>query len=62
MLERDVEKIIWGSRYPRQDATTAWDAVDQLRKANVSDDYIARMMGGNAPKQFGINLAQKVGA
>ena len=47
-------KVIWGSRYPHHDATSAWDAIAQLRNANVPDALIARMMGQNAVAQFGI--------
>ena len=47
-------KIVWGSRYPHHDATSAWDAMAQLRNANVPEALIARMMGQNAADQFGI--------
>ena len=39
------EKIVWGSNYPHHDTTSAWDAIDQLRKADIEDSTIARMMG-----------------
>lgn len=61
MPERYSEKIVWGSRYPHHDTTSAWDAVETLSRANVGESTIARMMGGNAAAQFGINLVQKVG-
>lgn len=57
-----AEKIVWGSRYPNQDTTSAWDAIQTLSEADVEESYIARMMGRNAAQQFGIDLAQKVGA
>jgi predicted TIM-barrel fold metal-dependent hydrolase len=47
-------KVVWGSRYPHHDATSAWDAIAKLRDANVPDALIARMMGQNAADQFGI--------
>jgi predicted TIM-barrel fold metal-dependent hydrolase len=47
-------KIVWGSRYPHHDATSAWDAIARLRDANVPEPLIARMMGQNAAHQFGI--------
>jgi predicted TIM-barrel fold metal-dependent hydrolase len=50
-------KIVWGSRYPHHDATSAWDALVQLRGAGVPEAMIARMMGGNAAAQFGVELA-----
>jgi predicted TIM-barrel fold metal-dependent hydrolase len=47
-------KIVWGSRYPQHDATSAWDAIAKLRNADVPDALIARMMGQNAATQFGV--------
>ncbi len=55
-----TEKIVWGSRYPHHDATSAWDAIDMLRNAGIDDESIARMLGQNAAQQFGINLMQVV--
>ena len=40
------------------DATSAWDALTRLRGANVPEPLIARMMGGNAARQFAIGVAQ----
>ncbi len=56
-----AEKIVWGSRYPNQDTTSAWDAIETLTRADVEESTIALMMGGTAVEQFGIELAQKVG-
>lgn len=56
-----AEKVVWGSRYPQQDTTSAWDAIAKLTQANVSDGTIARMLGGNAAEQFGVTLKQTVG-
>jgi predicted TIM-barrel fold metal-dependent hydrolase len=50
-------KIVWGSRYPQHDTTSAWDAVDMLARANINDVMMARMLGGNAAEQFGVELA-----
>ena len=50
----NVVKVVWGSRYPHHDATSAWDALARLREANVPEPLIARMMGGNAVTQFAI--------
>ncbi len=55
-------KVIWGSRYPHHDATSAWDAIDKLTQAEVPAPLIARMMGGNAARQFGVELVQAVSA
>jgi predicted TIM-barrel fold metal-dependent hydrolase len=57
-----AEKIVWGSRYPHQDTTSAWDAIEKLSGANVAESTMARMLGGNASQQFGIDLVQKVAA
>ena len=59
--ERYAAKIIWGSRYPHDDTTSAWDAIDMLTKANVTQSSIAQMLGGNAAQQYGIDLVQSVG-
>jgi predicted TIM-barrel fold metal-dependent hydrolase len=56
-----AEKIVWGSRYPHQDTTSAWDAIETLTQARVDEPTIARMLGENAAAQFGVKLAQKVG-
>jgi len=57
-----ADKIVWGSRYPHQDTTSAWDAIAMLTEAHVDEGTIARMLGANAAGQFGIKLVQKVGA
>ena len=57
-----AEKIVWGSRYPHHDTTSAWDAIETLTQAHVDEPTIARMLGGNAATQFGVTLVQKVGA
>ena len=49
------KKIVWGSRYPHHDTTSAWDAIQALTQADVERPVIARMMGGNAREQFGLN-------
>jgi hypothetical protein len=33
-----------------------------MREANVAESSMARMLGGNASQQLGIDLMQKVGA
>jgi len=55
-------KVVWGSRYPHHDTTSAWDAIDKLTQANVEESLIARMMGGNAAHQLGVELVPTVGA
>ena len=48
------KKVVWGSRYPHHDTTSAWDAIQKLSEANVAEASIARMMGSNAAEQFGL--------
>ena len=48
------KKIVWGSRYPHHDTTSAWDAIRMLVDADVERAVIARMMGENAREQFGL--------
>jgi predicted TIM-barrel fold metal-dependent hydrolase len=57
-----AEKVVWGSRYPHHDTTSAWDAIEMLTRSQVPDDLIAQMMGGNAARQFGVALAEPVSA
>lgn len=57
-----VEKVVWGSNYPQQDTTSAWEAIDLLSGAGISDDSIARMLGGNAAAQFGIEQFKASGS
>ena len=59
--ERYAAKIVWGSRYPNQDTTSAWDAIQTLSRADVDESTIATMMGRNAAQQFGMQQVQKVG-
>jgi predicted TIM-barrel fold metal-dependent hydrolase len=51
-----AEKIVWGSRYPQQDTTSATEAIETLIRARLHDATLARMFGGNAAAQFGIKL------
>jgi predicted TIM-barrel fold metal-dependent hydrolase len=55
-----AEKVVWGSRYPHHDTTSAWDAIELLSAARIDEPIMARMLGGNAAEQFGVKLAQKV--
>jgi predicted TIM-barrel fold metal-dependent hydrolase len=55
-----AEKIVWGSRYPHHDTTTAWDAIEAMSRAHVDETTLARMFGANAAAQFGVTLAQIV--
>ncbi len=57
-----AEKVVWGSRYPNHDSTSAWDAIETLRNADVEDDAIARMLGQNAAQQYGVELRSMVGS
>ena len=52
-----AEKIVWGSRYPQQDTTSAAEAIDTLVRARLDEPTLARMFGGNAAAHFGVKLA-----
>ena len=56
-----VEKIVWGSRYPHHDTTSAWDAIEKMTASNVAKSTVVKMLGINASEQFGIKLVQRVG-
>jgi predicted TIM-barrel fold metal-dependent hydrolase len=56
-----AHKVVWGSRYPHHDTTTADEAIDLLTRSHVPDGLIAAMMGGNAAKQYGIPAQELVG-
>ena len=49
------KKIVWGSRYPHHDTTSALEALQTLTQANVDRPVIVRMMGKNAREQFGLS-------
>ena len=55
-------KVVWESRYPHHDATSAWDALARLREANVPEPLIARMVSGNAVQQFAVEPLRKPAA
>jgi len=60
--ENFAAKVVWGSRYPHHDTTSAWEAIAMLSNAHVAEVTIARMLGSNAAELFGVALTQKVGA
>ncbi len=49
----------WGSRYPHHDASTAWEAIENLRQWGVPPERVAALMGGNASRTFGIELREE---
>ena len=55
-----AEKVTWGSRYPHQDTTSAWDAIETLSSAGVEEKTLAQMLGANAATQFGVEFAAKI--
>ena len=57
-----AEKVVWGSRYPNHDTTSAIEAIETLTRARVDEPTLSRMLGGNAAEQFGVSLAQRVNA
>lgn len=44
----------WGSRYPHHDASAPEEAIDNLKRWQVAEESIARYMGGNAARYYGI--------
>ena len=52
-----ASKVVWGSRYPHHDTTSAWDAIDTLTQAGLEPSSISDMMSNNALMQFGLNPA-----
>lgn len=60
MPEDFAKKVVWGSRYPQHDTTSAHDAITMLKDARVPEQIIARMMGGNAAAQFRVDLLEPV--
>ena len=55
-----AEKVVWGSRYPHHDTTSAIEALETLTRARVDESFLARMLGGNAAEQFGVELTRRV--
>jgi predicted TIM-barrel fold metal-dependent hydrolase len=51
-------KVVWGSRYPHHDTTSALDAIATLTQARVDEPLLARMFGSNAADQFGVTLTR----
>jgi predicted TIM-barrel fold metal-dependent hydrolase len=58
--EQFADKIMWGSRYPHHDTTSAWDAIRTLSAARVAESTLARMLGGNAAEQFRVTLSAEI--
>ena len=44
----------WGSKYPNHDTGTAVEAIEDLERGGISEAFIARLMGGNAARLFGL--------
>jgi predicted TIM-barrel fold metal-dependent hydrolase len=55
--ERYSAKVVWGSRYPHDDTTSAWDAIDMLTQANVAESCIAKCVA--TAEQFGIEQIKR---
>ena len=47
----------WSSRYPNHDASSAWDAIEDLRQGGVPETIIEGLMGGNLGRVLGLPLA-----
>ena len=44
----------WGSRYPNHDATPPSEAIEALEQAGASGEFIAKVMGANAARLYGL--------
>jgi predicted TIM-barrel fold metal-dependent hydrolase len=49
-----VDIGVWASDYPHFDAEDAWEAIGHMREAGVPADAMAKLMGGNAARMYGI--------
>lgn len=45
---------VWASDYPHFDAEDAWEAIDGMRAVGVPETAIAKLMGANAARMYGI--------
>lgn len=45
---------VWASDYPHFDAEDGWEGIAHMRKWKVPEHVIAKMMGGNALRMYGI--------
>jgi predicted TIM-barrel fold metal-dependent hydrolase len=53
-LWRHFEHIgIWASDYPHFDAEDAWEAIEHMRRYDVPEAAIVKMMGANAARMYG---------
>ena len=52
----------WGSRYPNQDTTTAWEAIRDLESGGVPPVTIERLLGGNIAGVLGTKPPSKAKA
>ncbi len=57
MVDIFGEKANWGSRYPYHDTTTPAETIQMLESCGVDPEQIARYMGGNAARLFGLKLS-----
>ncbi len=53
-----AEKIVWGSRYPHQDTTSAWDAIEKIDRS----EYRGVHDGSNAGRQRLPTIRHRPGA
>ena len=54
-----AEKVVWGSRYPHHDTSSAWDAIATLRGRGARRDDRGDD-GRQRGAQFGVALAELV--
>ena len=46
------EKVVWGSRYPHDDTTSAWDAIEMLTQSETAVAGTYRTAGGDLPESI----------
>ena len=51
-LYKDI--AAWGSRYPQHDASDAAEARATLQQWKVPENIVAKYLGGNAARHYGI--------
>src|SRR5260370_35091205 len=57
---RYAEKVVWGTRFPNQDTTSAWDGIKMLSETRVAHASISRILGGHAAPPRGVQLHRRV--
>ena len=51
-----AEKVVWGSRYPHQDTTSARDAIEEMTEANHAEDATIARMRAATPRNNSVSI------